>query len=162
MIIRLVSLITIMVTVGLIATATKAAEWDTKHYHGSMCQPEDDEDDLYRWYTVGTRNKGEWKWTNLICPIVRDNTTNRDGVLVRVTVETEEGGWCSLHALSWPDPTSVLSAWGSWAGSGIRVIELQLKNSFRHGHYALWCTIEKGDSIISYWVAEKLPTNNDN
>jgi len=161
MMIRLVRLIMIMVTVGLIATAAEAAQWDAKHYHGSMCQSENDEDDLYRWYTEGTRINESY--ANLICPIVRDNTTNKDGVLVRVTVESEKGGWCSLHALSWPNPTSsVLSAWGAWAGSGIRVIELRLTNSFRHGHYALWCTIEEGDRVISYWVGEKLPTNNDN
>ena len=149
-------------TTGLIATPISAAQWDAKHYHGSMCQPDNDEDDLYRWHTLGTKNKGESPWAHLICPIVRDNTTNRDGVLVRVTVEGAPGGWCSLHALSWPNPATVLSAWGAWEGSGIQIVELQLDQSFRHGHYALWCTIKENSRVISYWVAEKLPTDSDN
>ncbi|MDD9944760.1 MAG: hypothetical protein OXU20_27210 [Myxococcales bacterium] len=149
--------------VALLPLPAGAAQWDTKHYHGSLCQPNNDEDDLYRWYTTGTRNKGESRFAHLICPIVRDNTTNTNGALVRVTVrEVDRGGWCSLHAMAWPDPSTVISAWGAWEGGGIKIVELQLHSSFKHGHYSLWCTISEGSSVISYWVAERLPSDANN
>lgn len=161
---RLLFFVAIAVTLAFVTMPISAQQWDAKHYHGSMCQPENDEDDLYRWYTKGTKNKGEFL-ADLICPIVRDNTTNTDGVLVRVTVQSSKdkpGGWCSLHALSWPNASTVLSAWGVWGDPGIQVVELRLDRSFRHGHYALWCTLRLDSQVISYWVAEHLPTASDN
>ena len=120
------------------ATACQARPADVGRYeHGAIFNPSDSATDV-----------------EVVCPLVRDNVENRDGVEIWINlavgledVECEAASWSSHYQ-------ELDRASDSVSGVGFPTMYLRLETSDSGGSYSLTCTLPPDSMISSYEVQE--------
>jgi hypothetical protein len=144
----------------VLAAASGAYAADTKVYPGNACQAQlgDRAGDLFR-STVFLRNASALG-LNVVCPIVRDNTPNLDGIEsadVRVQSPTTESLICYLQSRSalgeLLQQTQVATT-----SQNVNVLPLDLNVSTIGGTYSIICELPPEGRIYGYRVTEYPPT----
>lgn len=149
----------------VIATLALASTWsgitaaaDHKVHSGAMCQPlHGSQIADFRFTLSGIYNQNQTSSRNVTCPIVRDVTTNIDGVTVRVRVDrsdtTNRALTCRLYSRNFPgngyyqdsDSTSV---------DGDDELVLMLDDSYSGNDYTMYCTLPARSLVVNYVVEE--------
>jgi hypothetical protein len=102
----------------------------------------------------GTTNDGDLTKT-LNCPILRDVTTDTDGVTVKVRGYAPAGGYsCILRSYESPTGFSYSTTISSPTVAGNFEVTGTLANSYANGLYNLTCSMPPGAAIYSYSVDE--------
>jgi hypothetical protein len=104
------------------------------------------------WYPNGGRmwNYGGSSIT-IVCPIIRDNTSNTDGMGFSMKVVNSTGNTFTCTLQSFDETASVVkSVSRSTSGVGYQVLEWNhsLDESTVDGSYQVWCTVPPGAGII--------------
>ena len=149
---------------------------DDKVYSGAGCQPEQGPNITQFAYPYGgIYNQGQ-TWQTVNCLIVRDNTTNTNGVTVTVRfdpgVEAAYQSWAGLGCGVWafdqtthpPYNTAKLPPYGGILVSQqypsnlevgvVNILTIHQPHSFSRGHYVLYCQLPPSAGVVSYWVSE--------
>lgn len=157
----LVKLLAIMVWLSLIGIPAVASADDAKVYSGSECTPVSPVFGGFRvLYETGAIVNTAGDANNVVavdCPIVRDNTQNRNGVkLVEIRVKvTSDILHCKLQSLKpagevvqFTDVFSVRDI------PDVQFLQMRLDTSEVFGNYQLACELPGGSRIINYVVIE--------
>lgn len=137
--------------------------YDSKTYPGITCEaqavPEmDDFSNLA--FDMVNANSGK---RNVVCPIVRDNTTNTDGthsVYVNVSNAVNRTLECTLYS-SDQFGSFIDSDSDTTSNGGNQTLYLDVDNSAEDGFYGINCNLPYTAAIRSYEVREFLDTGDD-
>jgi hypothetical protein len=144
--------------------APAAFAGDSKIYPGAACQPEfgSRASDLNSFGSF-IQNKNTSTSMTVTCPIVRDNTTNSNGI-AQVTVriqtlrgENSVGSRCELTSFDDKGGAFTVDSASVFGQTGFHTLTLQdVDASQAHaGHYALKCSIsQRFTRLIEYRVNE--------
>jgi hypothetical protein len=145
---------------AVVLAAASGAHADTKVYPGNGCQAQlgSQAGNLFR-STVSLINDSD-VGMNVVCPIVRDNTANLDGIEsadVRVQSPTTEELICYLQSLSTLgqilQQTRVATT-----SQNVNVLPLDVDVSTIGGTYSIICELPPQGTIYGYRVTEYPPT----
>lgn len=138
---------------------------DMKTYNGNQCEA------YHHWDIPNVQNQGIVQSAPIVgagthisgslpawvlCPIVRDNTTNIDGTLgVDVYIKNVAGQsyQCQLVSVR-PNGTTVDSNTKSTTTAGEQTLVLDVNGSVNGGSYTLFCNLPSGAWLFSYRVRE--------
>lgn len=138
--------------------------YDAKTYPGIACEAQAvAEIDMFSNVGFDMFNANPGK-RNVVCPIVRDNTKNRNGTLgvyVNVFNVANRTLECSLYSAD-KFGLTLDSDNASTSNSGNQTIFLEVTSSESRGFYGINCELANGAAIRSYEVREFLETDNDN
>jgi len=143
---------------GYIAMVGTSHAVDSKIHPGSMCQAYfgSQEASLKKGTGWVFNDSGGAMW--ITCPVVRDNTTNTNGVdvaYVRILrASTASAAFdCTLDSRT---TTGSQYAWdtASYSGVGNTSLRFDLNASSSRGHYEFLCRLPRDSAIISYRVDE--------
>lgn len=146
---------------AVVLAAASGAHADTKVYTGNACQAQlgDRAGDLFR-STLDVRINVGAPGLNVVCPIVRHNTENLDGIEradVRVQSPTTEELLCQMQSrtalgelLQFTNVTTT--------SQNVNVLPLKLDVSSIGGTYSLICSLPPQGRILGYSVTEYPPT----
>jgi hypothetical protein len=142
-------------------SASNAEAGDEKVYASAFCQPSNPSTSDNLIYQAG-RLISVGAASQVVCPIVRDNTRNTNGLTeVWVTgFRTEQNVGsnfgCSLFSTNHRGETIDIQTITFPATLGRVAIVFELLNVSRNetGHYAIQCTMPNGSSLIEYEVEE--------
>lgn len=153
--------------VGVLAGSSVAVGDDDKTYPGLMCQPGDDPDGQLTYTQSGEiyLNAGTYSTRNVVCPVVRDHTSNSDGVwdwLVRMNDGSSTSGvTCTLYAWNRYGVVddSLTLATTSGTGDFEHATWGYLSSSSANGTYGMVCTLPTNSAIYGYRVIEHEQTD---
>ena len=146
---------------AVVLTAASGAHADTKVYTGNACQAQlgDRAGDLFR-STLDVRVNEGAPGLNVVCPIVRHNTENLNGIEradVRVQSPTTEELLCQMQSRTALGEllqfTNVATT-----SQNVNVLPLKLDVSSIGGTYSLICSLPPQGRILGYSVTEYPPT----
>lgn len=142
--------------VGALAAGSAAHAVDVKVFPGNACQAVfgNEAADLGHGVAfllnLGTANRA------VVCPIVRDNHRNRDGVRsagVRVSSLNGTTLTCALSSIS-ASGNLVEANTNSTTSTAVTNLPLDIDRSTNNGTYVLVCELPPGGQILSYRVIE--------
>lgn len=142
---------------GALAAASAAhAQVDVKVFPGNACQAVSGNEAADLGHGVFLINLNLAADRDVVCPIVRDNHDNRNGVRsVRVRVSSLTGTplTCLLNSIS--ASGNLLEAnMNSAASTAVTNLPLDVDRSTRGGTYVLFCRLPPGGQILGYEVRE--------
>ena len=168
------SLFAVLATVAGIATASAQIfpppdPADAKIYSGTSCRTSLGRAaaDLDAYY-YGVKNISSTTTVRVMCPIVRDNTQNKNGTWsapfasgVYVRVHNPVSGLvtrCTLYSLG-TYIAPFVSGSASTNAQGDRTLFLDVNSSTAGGQYNLECHLPPQARLYNYWVNEYRPTD---
>lgn len=139
-------------------------QYDAKVHHSSECQPVFAVDQfgqflsgwVYYEHSLENRNRPE-QVTQVVCPIVRENTTNTNGtVSVEIFVTNVAGQHlsCQLYSYDMYDTLIAGSVPKSTTAGGKQPLTVEVNSSAAKGHYSLRCMLPSGAKLHAYEVRE--------
>lgn len=144
---------------GLTVWAQPAEAGDNKAYPGSACVAWGTSTDIQAELYSEVVNNSTTDDNSVICPIVRDNTTNSTGtgtawVYVYRDASATSSLSCNLYSANASTGGLAFSDFNSTTGTGNIRLDLQLSNSATAGPYTLRCILPPLSKIYSYLVPE--------
>ncbi|MEM7249928.1 MAG: hypothetical protein AAF493_00800 [Pseudomonadota bacterium] len=134
---------------------------DRKTFSGGFCKPDrghDIEDVKYSQGAIVAQHDG---WAVVECPIMRDNTTNSDGMVLTMFIESQsEPVGCTLFSRS-PDGDELARHTITSTDWDETELKFWVSDSAHTGYYHLLCNLRAGAKIYSYTIAEYMETEYD-
>ncbi|WP_145998558.1 hypothetical protein [Methyloterricola oryzae] len=136
--------------------------YDAKTYPGINCEAQATAQDAdfsnvgFDMFNIATAKR------SVVCPIVRDNTSNLDGtfsVRVHVNNAANKTLTCTLYSNS-QYAVPIDSNQASTSATGDQTLFLDVDLSEEGGYYGINCSLPSGTAIRSYEVREYLDTDN--
>jgi hypothetical protein len=158
----------VLATAGLLSVSATLAgaqtipPHDAKVYHSSECQSQTALDASSLVYSEsGLKNDGGAD-ALVICPIVRDNTTNLNGIMdVRIYISNVSGNQFSCKLYSYDTHrTLIAQSMVSTTAGGSRTLTTYANSSRAAGHYSIGCNLPPGGRLHAYQVKEMLNGTN--
>ena len=132
----------------LSATADQpAVAGDNKAYPGSGCQALDGVPDIELSGLAGIWNTSSTTARQVICPLVRDNTVNTNGLAGDLWIHVNRSnvsGYqfvCTLFSTRGSDGVSVISVPRSTSATGLVRLSIPVTSSEAGGPYSIMCTV---------------------
>ncbi|MBD0345040.1 MAG: hypothetical protein ICV63_09515 [Coleofasciculus sp. Co-bin14] len=155
--IRLKALIS-TVAIFIASAASPAFADDRKTYPGNLCQP----GPFATASTISYGLDGSVENTAsgsiyVVCPVVRDNTTNTTGlkqIQVQINKPSSTGTYCSFYSKSADGVNTFFNEKWNFEGSGNRIISLNVQKSYASGYYFIACILPPKAKVVSYIVNE--------
>ena len=170
------ALLTLLLCVNTISakelTPIEPPASDGKIHPGNMCQPtqgwQSDEFYTHVWGIKNRKPDSASRW--VICPILRDNTLNTDGLWtlnstlsesVVVRVRNTEGNKveCQLHSLSKYSISMAIDTVSTTTWGDQELALTVRKSESGGGAYSLLCSLPYNGMVHNYWVREYSPTD---
>ena len=146
---------TMMTTLVLTALVTSA--YATRNFAGAECQLQDPQAVIDRpEYGFGTIENTSPNTLNVICPVVRDKTSNVNGTQ-NFTVRVVSNGVANVICTSYStDDNGVLinNAVGITNSNMPTTLNINLTASAANGTYSMKCVLPSNSKIFSYRVNE--------
>ena len=134
---------------------------DRKTFSGSFCKPDRGTEIDRVDYRQGAIVADHGAWAVVDCAIARDNTTNTDGMVLTLFVESEaQPVGCTLYSRSpYGDELARMTVTADeWEKSALT---FSVADSDDTGYYNLLCNLRDGAAIYSYTIVEYMETDND-
>jgi hypothetical protein len=137
-----------------------AVAGDNKAYPGSGCQAVDGVPDIEHFGIAGVWNTSSTTARQVICPVVRDNTINTNGLAGDVWIYVNRSnvtGYqlvCTLFSTRASDGVTLFQFSRSTSATGPVRLSIPVSSSEAGGPYSIMCTVPPESIIYSYLVPE--------
>jgi len=131
---------------------------DSKIHPGSMCKAYFGSDESSLRKGLGSVKNTTTSAVWVTCPIVRDNTTNTNGLsqayirIGRSSTATADF-WCTLDSRNTVGTQSFFAT-NSYSGTSTTSMSFNLSGSTNRGHYEILCRLPRDSNIFSYRIDE--------
>jgi hypothetical protein len=125
---------------------TTVASADSKNYPGSGCAPDDGNPSTFIRYAGGLWNADGTNELGVSCPIVRDNTTNTNGLNTSIVWVYNTGGTlsCTVSSISEYGQVKSYNTQSTTAVGNVKLVFPPLLSSTNTGGtYTIWCSLPK-------------------
>ena len=155
------SLSTAIAALCLSATAYQSAvAGDNKAYAGSGCQAVDGVPDIEHFGIAGVWNTSSTTARQVICPLVRDNTINTNGLAGDLWIYVNRSnvtGYqfvCTLFSTRGSDGVTLFQFSRSTSATGLVRLNIPVTSSEAGGPYSIMCTVPPEFILYSYLAPE--------
>ena len=135
---------------------TSAFAGESKEYVGSTCLPGYETHSDKNWNRLNARFNAEGT-ISVRCPMVRDKTTNTNGIDYAYVRIYRKPGNPSPKCWFWNHDKYGSNYIGDSYGSfplGYSFRKFDISSSYNRGGYSWWCSLRQGDKVTSYKLRE--------